>query len=125
MKLRILIAIAFIMAAVGYCANAQGAGTATNQVTLYWTPPAPMQIPFLYRVYYSTNLLEPMPWANYTNLPTSTVTNFTTSVAKYPTTYFYVVTYCATNTTWISDPSNTALTLWPNPSGLLGIRQGQ
>ncbi len=105
-----------MLAALTYAAL--GAGPATNIVTLEWNQPA-QTVPFFTEVHQSTNLVN---WVVITNLP-GTSTQLSLSINKDPK-FWMVRNVNSTNTTLVSDFSNTVGTAWPAPAGNLTIRLG-
>lgn len=97
-------------------------GPPTNWITLSWNNPT-NDVPYTVTIYQGTKPNDPMPWTVLTNVP-STQTSLSIQVSKSPRLFFYAVSVNATNTTWQSDPSNVAQTVWPN-QGDLSIRAGQ
>ncbi len=120
-KLLLIISAACFLLA-GYVSNAQGAGPATNQVTLFWTALVNPQTPYVFEVQQSN--LNTNSWVTIANnLPSSTLT-LTLLVDKDPARYWRVRALNSTNSAWATDFSNLVSPAWPGLIGTLGIRPG-
>lgn len=83
-------------------------------VTIYWSYPATNQVDSFY-VYYTTNVILPMPWTPLTNSP-GTQLNATVSLTpgQY---YFYVTASNFWGESGTSNVTNTPTILSNNPTG--------
>jgi len=117
-----LAAVLFILAILTLAARAQAAGPATNIVTLYWTPPPPQQVPYVFELQQSNSITNASWFTIANNIP-SNVFAFSVSVDR-DMKWFRMRLVNATNSIWTGDFGNTASTAWPGQGGTLSIRLG-